>query len=80
VGSIGLVVESGRRPDDIDAFEWFCFHCGSRVHRVELKMTNIVKDLPPLFAAFYADQQARTCARCGHVHPGKEPPPGWAEL
>jgi 3-hydroxyanthranilate 3,4-dioxygenase len=30
---------------------------------------NIVKDLPPLFDAFYAG--ARNCPACGHVHPGK---------
>jgi 3-hydroxyanthranilate 3,4-dioxygenase len=47
-GSLGLVVEGTRRAEDIDAFEWFCFGCGARVHRVEVKLTNIVTDLPPL--------------------------------
>jgi 3-hydroxyanthranilate 3,4-dioxygenase len=79
-GSVGLVVESARRDDDVDAFEWFCFKCGKRVHRIEVKVTDIVKDLPPLYEAFYADTKARTCSRCGTVHPGKQPPPGWAEL
>jgi 3-hydroxyanthranilate 3,4-dioxygenase len=41
---------------------------------------NIVADLPPLFAAFYGDVAARTCRACGAVHPGKEPPPGWARI
>jgi 3-hydroxyanthranilate 3,4-dioxygenase len=76
-GSVGLVVEGNRRPDDVDGFEWFCFECGDRVHRVELKISNIVTDLPPLFERFYADVQSRTCASCGAVHPGKEPPEGW---
>jgi 3-hydroxyanthranilate 3,4-dioxygenase len=79
-GSIGLVVESARRADDIDGFEWFCFHCGARVHRIEVRVKDIVKDLPPLYEAFYADEKARTCAKCGTVHPGKTPPPGWAKL
>jgi len=79
-GSVGLVVEGTRRAEDRDGFEWFCFGCGNRVHRVELPVTNIVKDLPPLFEAFYADEKARTCAKCGTVHPGKTPPPGWAVL
>jgi len=30
-----------------------------------------VEDLPPLFAAFYADDKRRRCAHCGAVHPGK---------
>jgi 3-hydroxyanthranilate 3,4-dioxygenase len=79
-GSVGLVVESARRTEDVDAFEWFCFGCGALVHRVEVKVTNIVTDLPPLFAAFYADETARTCRQCGTPHPGKQPPAGWAEL
>ncbi len=79
-GSVGLVVESARSPADIDGFEWYCFQCGSLVHRVEVAVNNIVKDLPPLFEAFYADVETRTCRRCWAVHPGKEPPPGWVAL
>jgi len=76
-GSIGLVVESPRPPGVADAFEWFCFSCGGLVHRVEVIVTDIVRDLPPLYEAFYADPVARTCKSCGSVHPGREPPPGW---
>ena len=70
-GSVGLVVEGTRREGDRDGFEWFCFGCGAKVHRVEVAVKDIVKDLPPLFAAFYGDEAARTCANCGAVHPGK---------
>jgi 3-hydroxyanthranilate 3,4-dioxygenase len=79
-GSIGLVVEGTRQPADRDGFEWFCFECGSLVHRVEIFLKNIVTDLPPLFDAFYADQTARTCKKCGAVHPGREAPVGWANI
>jgi 3-hydroxyanthranilate 3,4-dioxygenase len=79
-GSVGLVVEGTRRPEDKDAFEWFCFSCGARVHRVEVKVTNLVTDLPPLFQAFYENEKARTCVRCGAIHPGKQPPPGWVHF
>jgi 3-hydroxyanthranilate 3,4-dioxygenase len=77
-GSVGLVVENARRPGDSDGFEWFCFDCGALLHRIEIVLADIVKDLPPLFAAFYADLSVRRCRKCGTVHPGKEPPPGWA--
>ena len=60
-GSVGLVVEAPRVGDMLDGFEWYCFECGALVHRVELPVTNIVSDLPPLFAAFYGDEPARTC-------------------
>jgi 3-hydroxyanthranilate 3,4-dioxygenase len=79
-GSVGLVVENARQPTDRDGFEWFCFGCGALVHRVEIAVADIVKDLPPLFAAFYADEAVRTCRTCGALHPGKEPPPGWAVI
>ena len=79
-GSVGLVVEGTRRETDLDGFEWFCFECGVRVHRVEVQVKDIVKDLPPLFQAFYDDTTKRTCNSCQTVHPGKEPPPGWASL
>ena len=54
-GSVGLVVEAAR-PDALDAFEWYCFECGALVHRIEVKVTHLVKDLPPLYEAFYADE------------------------
>lgn len=77
-GSVGLVVESPRMQGMKDGFEWFCFECGGLVHRVEAPVDNIVADLPPLFDAFYNDRAARTCGHCGAVHPGREPPEGWA--
>jgi 3-hydroxyanthranilate 3,4-dioxygenase len=79
-GSIGLVVESTRYPGMKDGFEWFCFHCSGLVHRIEVEVTDIVKDLPPLYAQFYGDEKARTCPHCGTLHPGKTPPEGWVCL
>src|SRR5258705_1831664 len=57
-GSVGLVVEAARQTDELDAFEWYCFACDARVHRVEVKVASLVKDLPPLSEAFYADADA----------------------
>jgi len=68
-GSVGLVVEKVRPQGVDDGFEWYCPKCWTRVHRVEVNVKNIVKDLPPLFDAFYAG--ARNCPACGHVHPGR---------
>ena len=79
-GSVGLVIESARAPGAKDGFEWFCFNCGTLVHRIEVRVTNIVTDLPPLYEAFYADTQARTCKSCGQIHPGKQPPAGWVTM
>ena len=68
-GSVGLVVEKIRPLDVDDAFEWYCPQCWTLIHRVTVNVQNIVKDLPPLFDAFYNSD--RRCPACGHVHPGK---------
>lgn len=79
-GSVGLVVEPARQPDQLDGFEWYCFACRARVHRVEVKVKSLVADLPPLYEAFYRDETARICPNCGTIHPGKKPPAGWVNL
>jgi 3-hydroxyanthranilate 3,4-dioxygenase len=80
-GSVGLVVEPKRHAgNDIDGFEWYCFECGALVHRAEVRIEHLVRDLPPIYEAFYADEAARKCPNCGAIHPGKKPPPGWARL
>ncbi|SDU31591.1 3-hydroxyanthranilate 3,4-dioxygenase [Stappia sp. ES.058] len=79
-GSIGLVIEPARPEGALDAIEWYCFECEHLVHRAELDLESIVDDLPPVYQAFYASKEARTCPNCGTVHPGKEPPEGWVKL
>jgi 3-hydroxyanthranilate 3,4-dioxygenase len=69
--SIGLVVEYARSPGELDGFEWLCASCRNLVHRVEVQLESIVRDLPPLFDAFYESIDARTCSTCGVVHPGR---------
>jgi 3-hydroxyanthranilate 3,4-dioxygenase len=71
VGSVGLVVERVREEGTLEKFQWYCENCNNLVHQVELQVRNIVEDLPPLFQVFYEDEAARTCARCGTLHPGK---------
>ncbi|MDG2428001.1 MAG: 3-hydroxyanthranilate 3,4-dioxygenase [Acidimicrobiales bacterium] len=68
--SIGLVVEYQRDIGELDGFEWVCFSCAHLVRRVELQVQSIDADLPPLFAAFNADDSMRTCPNCGDLHPG----------
>ena len=76
--SIGLVVEYARSEGELDGFEWFCDSCNRLVHRVDVQLSSIVDDLPPLFDAFYGDIEARTCRNCGTVHPAPEPADGSA--
>jgi 3-hydroxyanthranilate 3,4-dioxygenase len=69
--SIGLVIERVREPGTLEKFRWYCENCSAIVHEVELQVTDIVADLPPVFNAFYSSEEARTCPNCGTVHPGK---------
>ena len=69
--SIGLVVEYSRSEGELDGFEWFCPECNTLLHRAEVQLASIVRDLPPLFDAFYEDEALRTCAQCGAVHPDR---------
>ncbi|MGW5383172.1 3-hydroxyanthranilate 3,4-dioxygenase [Nocardia sp. NPDC003963] len=69
--SIGLVIERVRREGTLEKFQWYCLECHNLLHEVELQVRDIVTDLPPVFVLFYEDEAARTCVRCGALHPGK---------
>lgn len=83
-GSIGIVVEAPRQEGMLEGFEWYCFECESRVHRVEVPLggpEGIVEVLPKIYDAFFEDEEARTCQKCGTLHPGKgQAPEGWIVL
>jgi 3-hydroxyanthranilate 3,4-dioxygenase len=70
-GSIGLVFERPRELGVLEAFQWYCLECNFLIYEVELQVTDIVKDLPPVFELFYNSEEARTCGACGAVHPGR---------
>ncbi len=75
-GSVGLVVEGTRLDTMRDGFEWFCFKCGEKVHRVEVQVKDIVKDLPPLFEAFYSDEKAPHLQELRHRSSRQDPARG----
>ncbi len=70
-GTIGLVIEMPRPEGTVDGFEWYCPNCYNRLHRAEVRLKSLVRDLPPLFDQFYGSEELRTCKVCGAVHPGK---------
>ena len=67
--TVGIVVERRRAAHELDGFVWFCPKCANKLHEHYLHVADIVKDLPPVFAQFYASTDARTCKRCGNVMP-----------
>jgi 3-hydroxyanthranilate 3,4-dioxygenase len=69
--TIGLVIEMPRPDGTVDGFEWYCPNCHSLVHRAEVRLKSIVRDLPPLFERFYGSEELRKCKNCGTLHPGR---------
>lgn len=68
-GSLGLVIERQRPRGQVDGFEWYCPKCQALLHRAEVQLESIVRDLPSLFERFFADLDLRTCKACGAIHP-----------
>ena len=58
-----------REAHELDGFMWFCPKCATKLHEEYLHVSDIVKDLPPVFERFYGSTTARTCKRCGTVVP-----------
>jgi len=69
--TVGLVIEKVRKPDEQDAFMWFCENCHEKLYEEYVNVSDIVAQLPPLMERFYADEHKRTCKKCGAV---MEPP------
>ena len=69
--TLGLVIEMPRPEGEMDAFEWYCPNCHNLVHRAEVRLKSIVRDLPPIFDEFYGNEEERRCKNCGTVHPGR---------
>ena len=72
-GSVGIVVERQRSPDELDGFSWYCEQCGHRLYLERVAVRNIETQLPGIFTRFYSSLAHRTCTRCGTVMqaPGK---------
>ena len=66
-GSVGVVVERRRGPEELDGFSWYCEHCGNRLYMERVAVRNIETQLPEIFARFYDSAPLRTCSVCGTV-------------
>lgn len=65
--TVGLVIERQRRADEKDGFLWYCDHCQYPLYAEYLHVSDIEKQLPPVFEHFQASLQRRTCQACGTV-------------
>ncbi len=77
-GTIGLVIERPRPPEELDGIAWFCPACSSRLHQVDFWCDDIERGLKDVIAAFNADETRRTCAKCSAVLPDPKRIEPWA--
>jgi 3-hydroxyanthranilate 3,4-dioxygenase len=66
-GTVGIVVERRRRPDELDGFSWYCESCGHQLYMERVPVRNIETELPAIFARFYKSAERRTCTVCNTV-------------
>ena len=62
--TVGLVVERKRHAEELDGFQWYCDECNALLYEKYIALTDIVAQLPPLFEAFWEDEDGRTCKEC----------------
>lgn len=62
--SVGLVIERKRQPGELDGFQWYCETCEIKIYEEFAQVTNIEKDMPPIFQRFYDNPKNSTCPQC----------------
>jgi len=64
-GSLGLVIERRRQPQEKDGLLWFCEACNHLLYEAYFPLTNIEQDFKAVFDRFYGSKELRTCKACG---------------
>ncbi len=68
-GTWGLVIERRRKPDENEAFVWFCESCDEKVLSRTMIQGDLAAQVSKVYAAFNADRAMRTCKKCGYTFP-----------
>lgn len=68
-GSVGLVIERKRLPNEQDGLLWFCERCNHKLYEEFFTLRDIESDFTAIFERFYRSIEHRTCTSCGHVNP-----------
>lgn len=74
-GTVGLVLERKRRPEELDGFLWICENCGEKLHSEFFHLTNLVTQLPPVFEKFWGSDVLTRCKKCGTKMEKPKPAP-----
>lgn len=66
-GSIGLVIERRRGPQEQDGLQWYCEKCNSKLYEEFFNLTNIETQFAAVFERFYNSSHVK-CRACGHTN------------
>lgn len=69
-GSVGLVVEQTRRPEEKDGLQWYCRECGTKLYEEFFHLEDIETQFGAVFERYY-DSEHTLCKNCGHQN-GRE--------
>jgi 3-hydroxyanthranilate 3,4-dioxygenase len=67
-GTVGMVIERDRKPEELDALRWYCDACGAKVYEETFHCVDLGKQLKPVIERYMGDESLRTCGACGHVN------------
>ncbi|MEE4173404.1 MAG: 3-hydroxyanthranilate 3,4-dioxygenase [Xanthomonadales bacterium] len=70
--TVGLVIERQRRPGELDGLIWFCEQCHHKLYEEYFELVDIESQFGPVFDRYFSSEEHRTCARCGHLNPGRD--------
>jgi len=66
--TVGLVLERRRLAHELDTFLWVCDRCGEKLYSESFHLTDLVAQLPPVFARYWGSAANTTCKACGRTH------------
>lgn len=66
-GSVGLVVERRRRPEEKDGLLWICEKCETKLYEEFFILTNIETQFPAVFEKYYSSPSVK-CPKCQHTN------------
>lgn len=66
-GTLGVVIERRRLPQELDGFVWYCEKCQEKLYEEFIHVTDIVRQLPPVFDRFFGIPENCKCGKCGWV-------------
>lgn len=65
--TVGVVLEQRRPEGSLDRMRWYCESCREIVHEAAFHCTDLGTQIKAAVEAFKADEQGRTCKKCGAV-------------